>query len=203
MDHCVLQCIFTQSDLNERQRIYSKLLSEYDFSLTYIKGTLNRVNDVLIQRPCIFLVIHLQMNLREIFLTIQRDDYYYQEVKEFIRQNTMLIPKFEVITMENDGLKGYNNQIYVPPNDELRSLILNKAHREVYMSHPIVTKMREYLKPLFFWKEMKEDIVNYTTICLDCQQVKAEKGQNNYYNHTLFQNQNGRSFQWISLLYFH
>jgi hypothetical protein len=175
MDHCGLQCIFTQSDLNARQRLCSKLLSEYDFALTYIKGTLNRVDDVLIQRPCIFLVIHLQMNLREIILTIQHDDYYYQEVKEFIRQNTMLIPKFEGITVDNDGLKRYNNQIYVPPNDELRSLILNKAHREVYISHPIVTMMREYLKTLFFWKEVKVDIVNYTARCLDCKQVKAEQ----------------------------
>jgi hypothetical protein len=49
----------------------------------------------------------------------------------------------------------YNNQIYVPPNDELRSLILNEAHRAVYMAHPGVTKMREDLKPLFFWKGMK------------------------------------------------
>jgi hypothetical protein len=123
-------------------------------------------------------VIHLQTNIREIILTIQRDDYYYKEVKEFIRQNTMLIPKYEGITVDNDGLKRYTNQIYVPPNDELRSLILNKSHREVYMSHPIVTKKREYLKPLFFWKEMKVDIVNYTTRCLDCQQVKAEQRQN-------------------------
>jgi hypothetical protein len=54
MDHCSLQCFFTQSDLNARQRLCSKLLSEYDFALTYIKGTLNRVDDALIQRPCIF-----------------------------------------------------------------------------------------------------------------------------------------------------
>jgi hypothetical protein len=42
------------------------------------------------------------------------------------------------------------------------------------MAHPGVTKMREDLKPLFFWKGMKEDIVNYVARCLECQQVKVE-----------------------------
>jgi hypothetical protein len=44
-DHCGLQHIFTQSDLNTRQRHWSELLSEYDFEITYIKGTVNRVED--------------------------------------------------------------------------------------------------------------------------------------------------------------
>jgi hypothetical protein len=50
-DHCGLQHIFTQSDLNARQRRWSELLSEYDFEITYIKGTVNRVEDALNWRP--------------------------------------------------------------------------------------------------------------------------------------------------------
>jgi hypothetical protein len=53
-------------------------------------------------------------------------------------------------------------------------LILSEVHRAVYMAHPGVTKMRENLKPLFLWKGMKADIVNYVARCLECQQVKAE-----------------------------
>ena len=62
----------------------------------------------------------------------------------------------------------FKNWIYVPPNTELRSLILNEAHRVVYMAHLGIKKMREDLKPLFFWKGMKEDIVNFAAICLEC-----------------------------------
>ena len=40
-DHCGLQHIFTQSDLNARQQRWPELLSEYDFEITYIKGTVN------------------------------------------------------------------------------------------------------------------------------------------------------------------
>jgi hypothetical protein len=136
IDHCGLQHIFTQSDLNMRQRHWSEFLSEYDFEITYIKGTMNKVADALSQRPHIFLVMPLQMNLRENILTLQRDNDWYKEVKDFIRQNTMMVPKFEGFTMDNDGLLRFRNRIYVPPNDELRSLILNESHRAVYMAHP-------------------------------------------------------------------
>jgi hypothetical protein len=64
----------------------------------------------------------------------------------------MLVPMFEGYTLDKNGLMRYNNQIYVPTNDELRILILNEAHREVYMAQLGVTKMRENLKPLFLWK---------------------------------------------------
>jgi hypothetical protein len=72
-------------------------------------------------------VIPLQTNLRENILTLQHDDDWYKEVKEFIRQNTMLVPKFEGFTVDNDGLMRYNNQIYLPPNDELRSFDLKRS----------------------------------------------------------------------------
>jgi hypothetical protein len=84
-----------------------------------------------------------------------------------------MVQKFEGFMVDNDRLLRFNNRIYVPPNDELRSLILNKAHRAVYMDHLGVTKMRADLKPLFYWKGMKEDIVNYVARCLECKQVKA------------------------------
>jgi hypothetical protein len=57
----------------------------------------------------------------------------------------------------------------VLPNDKLGMLILSEAHRAVYMAHPGVTKMGEDLKPLFLWKGMKTDIVNYVAKCLECQ----------------------------------
>jgi hypothetical protein len=112
----------------------------------------NRVADALSRRPRIFSVMPLQTNLHENILTLQRDDNWYKKVKDFIRERTMMVPKFEGFTLNNDGLLRFKGQIYVFPNDELRSLILNKAHRAVYMAHPGVTKMRADLKPLFFGK---------------------------------------------------
>ena len=80
----------------------------------------------------------------------------------------MMIPRYERYSFDSDGLLRFKSWIYVLPNNELRMLILSKAHREVYMAHPRVMKMRAYLKPLFFSKGMKADIVNYVAKCLKC-----------------------------------
>jgi hypothetical protein len=81
----------------------------------------------------------------------------------------MMVLRFEGFTFDDDGLVRFKNQIYVPPNDEMRILIISEAHRALYMAHLGVTKMRADIKPLFLWKGMKEDIVNYVARCLECQ----------------------------------
>jgi hypothetical protein len=68
---------------------------------------MNRVADALSWRPRIFFVMPLQTNLRE-----------------------------KILTLQHDRLLRFRGRIYVPPNDELRSLILKEAHRAVYMAHP-------------------------------------------------------------------
>ena len=81
----------------------------------------------------------------------------------------MMIPRYEGFSFDSDGLLRFKSRIYVPPNDELRMLILSETHRVVYMAHSGVMKMRVDLKPLFFWKGMKANIVNFVAICLECQ----------------------------------
>jgi hypothetical protein len=110
----------------------------------------NIVTDALSRRPHIFSVISLKMNLQEKIVTLHIDDDWYKDIKSNIGQDTMMVPKYEGYLLDNDGLLRFNGKIYVPPSDELRSLILSEAHRVVYMAHPGVTKMKAYLKPLFF-----------------------------------------------------
>jgi hypothetical protein len=86
----------------------------------------------------------------------------------------MIVSKYEVSSLDNDGLSIFHGRIYIPPNDELRSFILSEAHRAVNMAHPTVMKMKVDLKPLFFSKGMKAEIFSYVAICLECQQVKAK-----------------------------
>ena len=64
-DHQSLQYIFTQRDLNARQRRWSEFMSEYDFGISYIKGKENMVADALSQRPRIFSLIPLKVDLKE------------------------------------------------------------------------------------------------------------------------------------------
>ena len=44
------------------------------------------------------------MNLHENIITLQCNDDWYKELKDFIGQNTMMVQKFEGFTMDNDRL---------------------------------------------------------------------------------------------------
>jgi hypothetical protein len=61
-------------------------------------------------------------------LTLQIDDDWYKEVKKNIGQDVMMVPRYEGYSLDDDGLLRFNKRIYVPPNDELRILILSEAH---------------------------------------------------------------------------
>jgi hypothetical protein len=50
------------------------------------------------------------------------------EVKDNIGQDTMMIPIYEIYSLDSYRLLRYNGRIYVPPNEEMRNLILNEAH---------------------------------------------------------------------------
>jgi hypothetical protein len=77
MDHQSLKHLFTQRDLNARQRRWSEFMSEYDFGISYIKGKENVVADALSRRPCIFSLVALKVNLREhVLAQLQRDSWY-------------------------------------------------------------------------------------------------------------------------------
>jgi hypothetical protein len=69
------------------------------------------VADVLSQRPHIFSVLPLQTNLhkKKRILTLQRDDDWYKKVDGFIRQNTMMVPRFEGFSFDSDGLLRFKN----------------------------------------------------------------------------------------------
>ena len=79
-DHQSLKHLFTQRDLNARQRWWSEFMSEYDFGISYIKGKENVVADALSRRPRIFSLVTLKVNLREHVLIELPGDSWYLKV---------------------------------------------------------------------------------------------------------------------------
>jgi len=113
-------------------------------------------------------VIPLKTNLREKQLELQIKDTWYHEVSKSLREDEMRVPKYEECSLDNDGLLQFRGRIYVPQNEDIRQLILNEAHLTIYIAHPGVKKMSVDLKPLLFWKGMKNEIMNLVAKCLEC-----------------------------------
>jgi len=92
-----------------------------------------------------------------------------RRLEKSFREDEMRVPKYEEYSLDNDGLLQFLRRIYVPLNEDIHQLILNEAHHTIYMAYLGFKKMSADLKPLFFWKGMKKDIVNLVARCLECQ----------------------------------
>jgi hypothetical protein len=173
MDHESLKHIFTQRDLNVRQRRWSEFTSEYDFGISYIKGKENVVVDALSRRPRVFSLVPLKFNLRERVLTELLGDSWYLKVTSNLQSGRQLDPKYDGYSLEADGLLRYRGRMYINEGGDTRSIILKEAHREIYYAHPGVNKMYTDMKNIFFCVGMKRNIVHFVAKFLECQQVKA------------------------------
>ena len=56
---------------------------------------------------------------------------------------------------------------------DLKLFILNEMHKPPYAGHPGYQKMITTLIKQFFWSNLKTDLVDYMSKCLECQQVKV------------------------------
>ncbi|GKA20794.1 putative reverse transcriptase domain-containing protein [Tanacetum coccineum] len=61
-----------------------------------------------------------------------------------------------------------------PSKGDVRTLIMDEAHKSKYSIHPRADKMYYDLRDRYWWLGMKKDIVVYVSRCLTCLKVKAE-----------------------------
>ncbi|GKB37646.1 putative reverse transcriptase domain-containing protein [Tanacetum coccineum] len=66
------------------------------------------------------------------------------------------------------------NRIWVPLKGEVRTLIMDEAHKLKYFIHPRADKMYYDLRDRYWTPGMKKDIVEYVSKCLTYLKVKAE-----------------------------
>ncbi|GJY96414.1 putative reverse transcriptase domain-containing protein [Tanacetum coccineum] len=80
----------------------------------------------------------------------------------------------EMIEQRSDRTLYYLNRIWVPLKGELRTLIMDEAHKSKYSVHLGADKMYYDLRDRDWWPGMKKDIAEYVSKCLTCLKVKAE-----------------------------
>lgn len=103
-DHRSLQYIFTQPNLNARQRRWMEFLYEYDFEIKYIQGKENVVADALSCKKKIVLAMTLSVDLRSRILQSLPRDTLYEEVSSMIESGRPLEGRFLGFFLEFDGL---------------------------------------------------------------------------------------------------
>ncbi len=64
-DHHGLKYIFTQPNLNARQRSWLEFLADYEFDIRYIKGKKNKVLDALSRRRHISTMATINFRLKD------------------------------------------------------------------------------------------------------------------------------------------
>ena len=170
-DHKSLKWIFTQPDLNMRQRRWVEFLQEFEFEIKFRPGKENAAADALSRRIISMAITILQSNLpEEIQQGIKEDEFFGPFLIRL--QEGEVSKQLEGYSVE-DGQLLYLKRLCVPAKVKFK--ILKEAHEGPLASHPGYHKMYENLKKSFFWPKMKKDALEFAKQCLVCQKIKAER----------------------------
>ncbi|GKE08087.1 putative reverse transcriptase domain-containing protein [Tanacetum coccineum] len=154
------------------QRRWIELFSDYDCEIRYHPGKANVVVDALSRKEMIkpkrirAMNMTLQTSIKDKILAAQKEAS--DELAKIQRGLD------ELIERRSDGALYYLDRIWVPLKGDVRTLIMDEAHKSKYSVHPGADKMYYDLRDMYWWPGMKKDIVVYVSKCLTCLKVKAE-----------------------------
>ncbi|KAJ3679415.1 hypothetical protein LUZ60_017426 [Juncus effusus] len=199
-DNKSLKYIFSQKELNLRQRRWLELMKDYDISVEYHPGKVYVVADALSTKryatmsTCIVYDSQILKDLgkMDIELVLPGDEAVVvslvirpsllDEIREaqdndpgFVKIKEMMIEgTYREFRCDSEGVLRVGNRLCVPNIPDIKKAILVEAHSSRYSVHPGETKMYRDLKKSFWWRRMKWEIAQYVEKCFVCQQVKAE-----------------------------
>ena len=173
-DHKSLKYIFTQADLNMRQRRWLELIKDYDLEVHYHPGKANVVVDALSRKThCNCLTVEsydqtlcsemrrlnlemipqgtlnhisIEPTLHDQIIMAQLHDEGIKIIKQKLSQGE---EKYKCFRQDHKGILWFESRIVVPKNHELRKQILDEAHLSKFSIHPGSNKMYQDLRQNF------------------------------------------------------
>ena len=171
-DHKSLKYIFTQRDLNVRQRRWMEFLEDYDFTLHYHPGKANVVADAL-SRKSQEVLASIASREWQMLETVGQFGLQYSEQAQGTMENLVAMPSLlarviesqgqdaelvsikdrvqsgtgdEGWTIHSDGCLRYRGRVVVPQVTDLREEILREFHCSRFAVHLGGTKMNQDLR---------------------------------------------------------
>jgi hypothetical protein len=164
-DHKSLKYIFTQPDLNMRQRRWLELIKDYELEVHYHPRKANVVADALSRKghsnylpvvhstgeessirvlPDLMLFnITITPTLKGEIMATQKNDAGMAHIKRRIQEGD---PKVACFHEDAEGILWFKDRLVVPKKEALKKKILDEAHTSRYSIHPGGTKMYHDLK---------------------------------------------------------
>ncbi|KAK1419447.1 hypothetical protein QVD17_28614 [Tagetes erecta] len=153
-----------------RQRRWVELLNDYDCEIRYHPGKANVVADALSRKEHVVLhCVTVQSDLKSLILHAQNTS-----INEGNMYSEMSCGAETQLVTKSDNLLYFMDRLWIPDRDNIRTIILDEAHKSRYSIHPGSNKMYMDLRKQYWWPGMKKDIALYVSKCLTCSKVKAE-----------------------------
>jgi hypothetical protein len=165
-DHKSLKYIFTQSELNMRQRRWLELIKDYDLEVHYHPRKANVVADALsrkvhcnhvklepvsdplceemrrlnlevVQQGNLY-ALTAESNIYDRIVTAQCNDEDIQIIKQKLAEGD---PKYTCFQKDHRDVIWFGKRLVVPVNSKIKKIILDEAHMSKFSIHPGSTKM--------------------------------------------------------------
>src|SRR5215469_6394837 len=186
-DHLTLQYFRKPQKLNRRQARWATELGEYDIHLIYKPGKSMGKADVLsrmsgletgendnanqiLLKPEVFLsALNLEAPEDEIIQKIRKR--YHQ--REQVVRTALETQKAD--WTEQDKVISWQDRIYVPKDNTLRSQIITLHHDTKLAGHPGRYKTLELITRTYWWPGVSRDVRKYVDGCERCQATKTHR----------------------------
>ncbi|KAI0497296.1 hypothetical protein KFK09_020519 [Dendrobium nobile] len=173
-DHQSLKYIFTQKELNLRQRRWLELIKDYELDIQYHPGKANVVADALSRKnsgSANWMITQQQELIRDLekleISVVQPNDAEIIRLNQTIIMSTfpervrealpldadfkkildmVSVGHIEDFELDGEGLLRYKSRLCIQDVDDLRKEVLQEAHYSSYTIHPGSNKMYRDLK---------------------------------------------------------